>query len=354
MSSEKSTCLHLLTNVLKSLKSVNQPERVYHLVMDLVEKMFHCQACAIVLIDPSTEYLKIETAVGISHQFQKSFRKRISTGAIGNLIWDERPIVIRDSAVESELAVQIALEQPFGSCVCLQLSADHRTLGYLYVSMTDPHDFSAEELAVLQACADAAAVALYKCSLADEIHQLERVDHETGLEKYSVFQDRLAATMERAVEFHEPFALIIGDVDNFKTISNTYGYTASKKMLQELSGIIRASLRPVDGAARFGFDEFIILRSNVTPDEAQQFAESLRSRICHAQFTPSGINTTVSIGLAVHPKNGTDPEELLLTAKKALFQAQRTGRNKVIASGGAQPGKAISEQAELQKHSVAE
>ncbi|MEX1138267.1 MAG: diguanylate cyclase [Bacteroidota bacterium] len=331
MSSEKATCLHLLTNVLKSLKSVNQPERVYHLVIDLVERMFKCQACAIVLIDPSTEYLKIETGIGISHLFQKSFRKRISTGAIGNLIWDEKPIIVRDSSAEPELSSQVALEQPFGSCVCMQLSADHRTLGYLYMAMAAPHDFTSEELAVLQACADAAAVALYKCWLAEEILQLERVDRETGLEKYSVFQDRLAATMERAVEFHEPFALMIGDVDNFKSISNTYGYTASKKMLQELSGIVRSSLRPVDGAARFGFDEFIILRSNVNSDEARQFAESLRSTICNAQFTPSGISTTLSIGLAVHPQSGSDPAEMLLTAKKALFEAQRTGRNKVVA-----------------------
>jgi diguanylate cyclase (GGDEF)-like protein len=331
MSSEQSTCLHLLTNILKSLKSVNQPERVYHLVIDLVEKMFHCQACAIVLIDPSTEYLKIETGIGLSHLFQKSFRKRISTGAIGNLIWDEKPIVIRDSSAESELAAQIALEQPFGSCACMQLNADHRTLGYLYMSMPEPHDFSTEELAVLQACADAVAIAMYKCWLADEIRQLERLDHETGLEKYSAFQDRLEATMERALEFHEPFALIMGDVDNFKAISHTYGSTASKKMLQELSGIIRSTLRPIDGAARFGFDEFLILRANADPEEAGQYAESLLSMISNAQFTPSAINTTVSIGLAVHPENGTDPEELLLTAKKALFEAQRTGRNKVVA-----------------------
>lgn len=213
----RSTCLRLMTHILKTLKSTNQPEKVYHLVTDLVQQVFHCQSVAIVLIDPKTEYLTIEMSYGISHLFQKSFRRRISTGPIGRLVWDEHPIVIPDSRLQQDLADQVMLEHPFGSCVCMQMSADHRTVGYLYVSRVEPCIDSADDLALLQACADVAAMAFYKSWLVDENLRMDRIDHETGLEKYTAFQERFAATMERAIRFQEPFALIVGDVDNFKT-----------------------------------------------------------------------------------------------------------------------------------------
>lgn len=334
MPDDRGTCLRLMTQVLRTLKATHEPEKVYDGVIALIQHVFHCQACAVVLIDPATEYLKIETSYGISHLFQKSFRKRISTGAVGSLVWDERPIVIRDARTEPELAEQVVLEHPFGSCVCLQMGADHRTVGYLYVAWSEPRGIGGEELALLQACADTAAVAQYKCWLVEENLRMDPVDHETGLEKYSAFQDRLLATMERAIRFNEPFALVLGDVDNFKTISHTYGYTASKKLLHELSAIVKQSLRSVDAAARFGFDEFVILRSNADLQDARRFAESLRGAIADARYTAEGIRTTVSLGAVAYPQNGSNVEELILTAKNALFEAQRSGRNKVVAPAG--------------------
>lgn len=330
----KASCLHLMTQVLKILKSAREPEKVYDGVIALLRHVFRCHAAAIIVIDPTTEYLKIETSDGISHLFQKSFRKRISTGAIGSLLWDGVPIVVRNADEEPDLTAQVVLEQPFGSCVCTQMSADHRTLGYLYMAKPEPWHFTTGDLAILQACADVSALAWYKCRLVDENLRMDPIDPETGLEKYSSFQDRLIATMERAVRFREPFALILGDVDNFKTISHTYGYTASKKLLRELSDIVRQSLRSIDAAARFGFDEFVILRSNTDPHDALLFTEGLREVIAERRFTTEGIGTTVSLGVVAYPQNGSSVDELLLTAKKALFEAQRSGRNKVVVPPG--------------------
>lgn len=344
---DRGTCLRFLTQVLRTLKATREPGKVYDGVITLIQHVFHCQAAAVLLIDPATEYLKIETSYGISHLFQKSFRKRISTGAIGNLVWGERPIVIRDAALEPELAEQVVLEHPFGSCVCLHMGADHRTVGYLYVAWSEPRDIGGEELALFQACADAAAVAHYKCRLVDENLRMDPVDHETGLEKYSAFQDRLLATMERATRFNEPFALVLGDVDNFKTISHTYGYTASKKLLHELSAIVKQALRTMDAAARFGFDEFVILRAHADPQDAHRFAETLRAAIADARYTTENICTTVSLGVVTYPQNGSNVEELLLTAKKALFEAQRSGRNKVVAPSGVWYARESSREAEV-------
>lgn len=324
------SCVALLTNVVRALKSSAEPERVYQGVLDLTQKAFRCRSAAIVLVDPATEYLKIETAYGISHTYQKSFRKRISTGAIGNLLWAEQPVVIEDGVRQAELAEQVRLEEPFGSCVCMPMSADHRTVGYLYAALVDPGTFTPQSLAILQACADCAALALHKSRLAEENLRLNPVDKDTGLEKYFAFKEHLKATLDRALRFHEPFSLILGDVDNFKTLNHTYGYSASNQLLKEMAGIIGDSLRVVDAAARFGFDEFIILRANSGLSEAVSYAEMLCESIRSASFTPSRLMTTVSIGVASFPESGRTTQEVLLAAKQAMFESQRTGRDKVM------------------------
>jgi diguanylate cyclase (GGDEF)-like protein len=156
------------------------------------------------------------------------------------------------------------------------------------------------------------------------------VDRETGLEKYPPFLEKLRAAMERAEEFSENFAVLILDVDNFKDTVNTYGYDVSHQLLRELGGSVQLLLRPVDAAARYGFDEFIMLLANTGLEGVQDFAENLRLRIAEQEWTPRKIRTSVSIGLAAFPRNGNTIDTVLTTAKKALFEAQRRGRNQAF------------------------
>jgi len=326
----KEKCLGFMMDILTILKSTSKPQEVFARVVDVITRIYRCQSCAVVLVDPKTEYLRIETSEGISNTFQKSFRRQISTGSVGALLWQGKPVHIADSAQQPELADELRLEHPFGSCVCALITADHRSLGYLYAACNETNCFQEEDIHLLQACADLAGIAYYKAWLAEENLRLDRIDHETGLEKYHSFQEKLLAAAERAEEFHEPFSVVICDVDNFKTIGRTYGYDASQQTLQEMGKLVRGALRPIDAGGRYGFDEFIILRSNEAEDDALQFAQKLRQSVEDATFTSKQIKSSISVGVAVYPQNGKVADDLLLTAKKALFEAQRQGRNTVV------------------------
>ncbi len=120
-------CLSFFSEILKVLKSTNQHEKVLHLIVDRVVRMYHCQACAIVVVDTQTEYLSIELGYGLSHTFSKAFRRKLATGAVGKLLWTGTPVVIADSEADPQLAEDIKLENPFGSAVCVQIAADHRS-----------------------------------------------------------------------------------------------------------------------------------------------------------------------------------------------------------------------------------
>jgi diguanylate cyclase (GGDEF)-like protein len=322
-------CLHLFSEVLGILKSTHEPERVLSLIVDRIVRMYGCQSCAVIIIDPATGYLQVLTNHNLSHRYVKEFRRSLGTGAIAKMLSTGKPIVIADGERESQLAAEVQLEHPFRSAVCLQISAELRTLGYLYADAREPESFMDHDLRTLQSFADLISIALNKSYLYEKNLRLDKIDHETELEKYAPFLERLNTSLSRAEESHESMSLFILDIDNYKQIGGTYGYEASKKVLKDIASLVKARLRPMDAASRYGFDEIIVLRENVSLDAGIAFAEDLRRTIEKTEFTQQGIRTTVSIGAAAFPKNALSEKDLLIDVKEALYEAQRNGRNRV-------------------------
>jgi diguanylate cyclase (GGDEF)-like protein len=322
-------CFRYFAEIIRTLKSTNQHEKVLSLVVDRIVRQFHCQTCAVVLIDPKTEYLRIDNCHNLSLTFCNSFRRRIATATIGQLLWTGKPVVIPDSSVQPDIAREVEMEHHFGSCVAVQIAVDQRTLGYLHVDSADPGAVGEQDLDVLQMFADIAGLAVNKSRQFEENLRLDRVDHETGVEKYVPFLEKMRMEMDRAEEFSENFAFLLLDVDNFKDTVNTYGFEASRQLLRELGDILKSTVRPVDTVARFGFDEFIVHLSNTGLERAIETANVIRTAIAERVFTPRSLHTSVSIGVAAFPRNGNSIDTLVMTAKRALYEAQRAGRNQV-------------------------
>ena len=340
-------CFKYFAEIVHTLKATSHYERVLSLIVDRIVRSYKCQTCAVALIDPQTEYLRIDQCHNLSLTFCNSFRRRIATTAIGQLLWTGKAIVVSDSRTDPSFAQEVMLEHPFGSCICLQITVDQRTLGYLHIDSAEPGVLGHEDVEMLQLFADIAGIAVTKAILHEENIRLDRIDRETGLEKYSPFLEKLTAARERAEEFGESFAILILDVDNFKDTVNTYGFDTSRQLLKALGGLVLSELRPVDAAARYGFDEFILILSNTGLEGCRDFAERLRQRIQDLEFTAQNLHTSVSIGVAAFPRNGNTIDALLITAKKALFEAQRRGRNMVYSFASewfTKPEEALSEQ----------
>ncbi len=297
--------------------------------MDRIERLFKCQTCAILLVDPSTEYLLIESSYNLSHTYYKSYRRKIATGAVGELLWTGRPVLINDAANDRERADQFRLEHDFRSCIAVQMVSDHRPAGYLFVDMALPDAFNEDDVELLRFFADMAAIAHMNAQLHQRVSQLETVDRDSGMEKYTRFLGRLEEAVQKADHANEQFAVVIGDIDNFKEISNVHGNQTSGRLLKEVGALLRSAVRMEDSLARFGPDEFIILRASEKLEDGIRFAKSLKDAIAEASFVNDSIKTTVSLGVAGFPSNGRSTDNILLTAKKALFEAQRAGRNTV-------------------------
>ena len=126
---------------------------------------------------------------------------------------------------------------------------------------------------------------------------------------------------------HDPFCLLLFDIDDFKRVNDRFGHHAGDKVLVGISEIITANIRDDDIFARWGGEEFVVLLSRIDIDTATELAERLRKAIEANQFSEAG-HITISIGL-VQYRRGEPIEELMKRVDEKMYQAKREGKNRV-------------------------
>jgi len=171
----------------------------------------------------------------------------------------------------------------------------------------------------------------------ETLHLLSTQDGLTGVPNRRHFDEALEREWRRAARSQRPLSLLMLDVDYFKFFNDTAGHQAGDDCLREVARTLAASLqRAGDVVARYGGEEFAVLLPETEADRAQQFAETLRQRIEALGIPHAGsplANVTASIGVATvvpsHDDSGC--EELVRGADIALYEAKRSGRNRVAA-----------------------
>lgn len=130
----------------------------------------------------------------------------------------------------------------------------------------------------------------------------------------------------------KPVSILLIDLDNFKRVNDSFGHPAGDLALLQFAGLAKETLRQSDIFARLGGEEFIAVLPDTGRDEAHATAERLRSAVNKNGFTLGGepIKLTTSIGLVAYPEDGADWSTLLAKADALLYQAKRSGRDRVF------------------------
>lgn len=163
-----------------------------------------------------------------------------------------------------------------------------------------------------------------------------RTDFLTRLANRREFNERLVAEIARTDRTGRPLSVLVLDLDSFKLINDRYGHDAGDEVLETFASLVSSAIRKVDLAARIGGEEFGVLAPETTGEEGAALGERLR-RIVEEAFQDR-YSVTTSCGVAEYRGTGTDPEQLLRDADRALYAAKADGRNRVAASGP-EPGR---------------
>jgi len=151
----------------------------------------------------------------------------------------------------------------------------------------------------------------------------------TGLPNRKLFTDRLTLSLTRSRRSGRSLAVMFIDLDHFKTINDTLGHTAGDELLLEMSRRLKNCIREDDTVARLGGDEFTIILSELRhPEDAVNVAQKVLDAV-QVPLTIAGmpIEVTASIGIALYPNDGVDPESLLRNADSAMYRAKDSGRS---------------------------
>ncbi len=166
----------------------------------------------------------------------------------------------------------------------------------------------------------------------DLMEKLATTDPLTEIANVRYFRKWLDHELGRSHRYKVPMALIMFDIDHFKSINDTYGHPQGDAVLKELARIVQGSLRRVDLQARYGGEEFVVALPQTPPEGAALAAERLRTWVEEHRFPglPEGARVTISLGLAFSTgERRMDVQELIDEADQALYRAKNKGRNRV-------------------------
>jgi diguanylate cyclase (GGDEF)-like protein len=195
---------------------------------------------------------------------------------------------------------------------------------------------------LLHTVADQLVVAVNQAHLFAQMQQQALTDGLTGCYNRRSFELQLERDLHLATRLRQPLSLIMLDFDNFKHINDQAGHETGDLALCMLADNLRAELRAVDTAARYGGDEFVIILPQADAEGALLVAERLRKRMQEMQVPGFG-QVTSSFGVATFPIHASSRDTLVVAADRALYSSKNAGRNRVtVAESSHMPPAALA------------
>jgi diguanylate cyclase (GGDEF)-like protein/putative nucleotidyltransferase with HDIG domain len=292
------------------------------------------QIAAVAVVDASDRHLSIAATHGYPLSLVEHVRIEPGEGILGSVLQSGRVMHVRNV---------LTLPPPHrsrpryrtSSFVAVPIRASREILGVICVTdRGDNRPFTHKDVSTLRGLAAPAALALGReCALlqAEAYAHAAAVDPLSGAFNRRHFHVRLEEELQRSQRHEIQLTLLMIDIDDFKSVNDSFGHLAGDAIIKDMADIMRRSVRVFDVCARFGGEEFAIIMPGSGAASAMSVAERIRERI--ESFHPSdrtleGLTVTASLGLAVSSP-GISAREIIGRADQALYLAKRAGKNRV-------------------------
>jgi diguanylate cyclase (GGDEF)-like protein len=209
--------------------------------------------------------------------------------------------------------------------------ADGRAPGVLTVARRG-RPFSDDDRELVRSLARQATLALENVELHLQVSRQAVTDELTGLANHGRFQEVLGFEMEQVRRYQYPVGLIMLDIDNFKSINDTYGHQQGDVVLRHVARIVRENSRDADSPARYGGEEMALILPHTDMEGSHAIAERVRTAIAGLRISrldgQGTLRITASVGVAASSEGFKDG--LIADADAALYEAKRGGKNRTV------------------------
>jgi diguanylate cyclase (GGDEF)-like protein len=348
---EQRTLADTLRNIGLTLSTELNPDAILDTLLDHVARVVPYDSACVLMIEQRTGRVRIARERGYGRFGVTDSIPRFETqlSDFANLVHMAehlQPLVINRTRADPTWVVT-RMSGHIASWAGAPIIARGQLLGFLSLDNVVPGFYSqdmAERLAVFAA---QAGLALENARLYAEQQKLATTDGLTGLANRRYFDIELARELQRAERHRRSTALMMIDIDDFKSYNDQYGHPAGDDLLRAIAVLLGQYVRTLDTAARYGGEEFVLILPETQAEAACGAAERLRELVAQLPLTPdhTAARVTISLGVAVVPMHGQTPAELVEAADRALYAAKRAGKNRsCLYQAATAPGIAVRPQ----------
>jgi diguanylate cyclase (GGDEF)-like protein len=266
-------------------------------------------------------------------------------GLAGWVAQEGKAVVVPDVSTDTRFFAKVdeKTKTTTRSIVAVPVRFRDHSLGVIeLINCVGPDGFAARDMALLEALADYAAIAIENARHVQRIHELTITDDCTSLYNARHLNFVLDTEIYRSQRYGYQFSLIFIDLDHFKKVNDTHGHLMGSRLLGEIGLMIKGHCRLIDFAFRYGGDEFVLLLPQTSKENAYIVARRLHKMIRETVWLREArldVCVTASVGVASYPTDSNTKAGLLHLADEAMYLIKNTTRDSVAAAGvGVLPG----------------
>ncbi len=321
-------------DVAKALTSSLDLDSILQTIMDKMAEYFRPDTWSLLMVDELHEELYFAIAVGDAAEALKNVRLKMGEGIAGWVAKHGEHVISADVENDPRFARRIdeTTQWETRSVVCVPLRSRLRVLGVIQLVNVDLAQFNEQEIFFLQALCDYAAIAIENARWVEKIQELTITDDCTGLYNARHLYKTLDTEVYRSSRFGYEFSVLFIDLDHFKSVNDTHGHLVGSKLLAEIGYLVKAQLRLIDYAFRYGGDEFVVLLPQTGKDQALVVAKRLRDGLrasCFCREEGLNLNVRASIGLATYPHDARDTHDIIRQADEMMYLVKNSTRDNI-------------------------
>jgi diguanylate cyclase (GGDEF)-like protein len=319
----KEKLLIALSQSLKGYLTESNATRLIQKILRTLEQQLRASCLYIAQQNKKTSYLDITHSHNISRNTLNDFHKRIGSNTIGRIFFKDSFYIITKAGNADDYE-EMRIDRDYAMCLAAHIGWEGRTYGFIACYFENEIEVDIATRNFFLAMAGSCSAALEKEELLNMISELRQFDIETGIYSHQYFIRRLEKEIHDTQFEPHTLALMILDMDNFKSIINLYGEEAAHDVYKSSAEVLKKHIRGCDVLGAHGIDEFILFMPDTDASRAEQIIAGFNADLASLKFTDNNIATSFSCGITQLRDNEDDLEELIRRAQVALYNARKT------------------------------